>query len=38
MIKKEKTKRMLNFKNNNKLLMYVKQKENMKERKHTQKL
>lgn len=25
---------MLTFKNNNKLLMYVKQKENMKERKH----
>lgn len=28
---------MLNFKNNNKLLMYVKQKENMKEKENTRK-
>lgn len=28
---------MLNFKNNNKLLMYVKQKENMKENENTRK-
>lgn len=28
---------MLNFKNNNKLLMYVKQKENMNEKENTRK-